>query len=47
MKRIEVHYIPNTFMDLGVYQILEGRSLLLATCLTEEIANEVKKALEL
>lgn len=46
MKRIEIHHAPAYKMSWHVYQITEQRSFLLATCLTEEIANKVKEALE-
>ena len=46
MKRIEIHQQPYAELQCGVYHVTENNSFLLATCLTEEIANKVKGVLE-
>lgn len=50
MKRIEVHYNPHAeHLCWGVYEIIGNgtRSVLLAECLTEEIAEKLKQTLEI
>lgn len=49
MKRIEINHNPHAeYLCWGVYEIIGNgtRSVLLAECLTEDIANKVKEALE-
>lgn len=49
MKRIEVRYNPTAYqLRWGVYQInpYGTRAFLLCMCLTEDIANKTKEALE-